>query len=66
MHYLRWRKSSFSGNGLDNNCVELAASGGAIRVRESEEPGAVVRAARGPLAAFIRGVKAGEFDHLGQ
>ncbi|MYW69207.1 DUF397 domain-containing protein [Streptomyces sp. SID8379] len=34
-----WQKSSFSGGGEGNNCVELApAPGNAIRLRESDTP----------------------------
>ncbi|MEU1668752.1 DUF397 domain-containing protein [Streptomyces sparsogenes] len=64
MHQDRWRKSSFSGTGPDNNCLELAAINGAIHLRESEDPGTAIRTAPRPLAAFIRAAKAGAFDHL--
>ena len=57
---LRWRKSTYSGSG--NNCVEVAAGGPGIAVRDSKAPG-------GPKLvftpeewrAFVAGVKAGEF-----
>ncbi|MEV4442271.1 DUF397 domain-containing protein [Streptomyces sp. NPDC049577] len=50
-----WRKSSFSGTGPDNNCVELAAPvAGAIRVRESDAPGVVLTATPRALDALIR------------
>ena len=64
MHDIPWRKSSFSGNGVDNACLELAAADGAIHLRESEAPATAIRTAPRPLAAFIRGAKAGEFDRL--
>ncbi|KAK1180527.1 DUF397 domain-containing protein [Streptomyces sp. NBS 14/10] len=64
MHDIPWRKSSFSGNGVNNECLELAAADGAIHLRESEAPGTAIRTARRPLAAFIRAAKAGAFDHL--
>ncbi|MGW3568337.1 DUF397 domain-containing protein [Streptomyces sp. NPDC000941] len=64
MHQARWRKSSFSGTGPDNNCVELAAANGAIHLRESEAPGTAIRTAPRPLAAFIRAAKAGQLDHV--
>ncbi|MEU0811671.1 DUF397 domain-containing protein [Streptomyces sp. NPDC005970] len=64
MHQARWRKSSFSGTGPDNNCIELAATDGAIHLRESEAPGTAIRTAPRLLAAFIRAAKAGEFDNL--
>ncbi|MFD8386452.1 DUF397 domain-containing protein [Streptomyces sp. NPDC059679] len=64
MHDIPWRKSSFSGNGVDNACLELAAADGAIHLRESEAPNTAIRTAPRPLAAFIRAAKAGELDHL--
>ncbi|MER5934144.1 MULTISPECIES: DUF397 domain-containing protein [Streptomyces] len=60
---IKWQKSSFSGGGGEN-CVELAEHDGKIKMRESDEPGVVVTTSRDKLAAFIAGVKAGEFDHL--
>ncbi|MEU7244391.1 DUF397 domain-containing protein [Streptomyces sparsogenes] len=64
MHQAHWRKSSFSGTGPDNNCVELAPADGAIHLRESEDPATVIRTTPRPLAAFIRAAKAGVFDDL--
>lgn len=64
MHRTGWRKSSFSGTGPDNNCVELAATPGAIHLRESDAPQAVLATTPPSLAAFIRAAKAGEFDRL--
>ncbi|KOX33057.1 MULTISPECIES: DUF397 domain-containing protein [unclassified Streptomyces] len=59
-----WQKSSFSGGGGEN-CVELKrAHDGAIKMRESDDPNVVVSTTPEKLAAFIAGVKAGEFDHL--
>nr|WP_063735534.1 DUF397 domain-containing protein [Streptomyces sp. RTd22] len=64
MHRTGWRKSSFSGTGPDNNCVELAATPSAIHLRESDAPRTVLATAPPALAAFIRAAKAGEFDRL--
>ncbi|MES4906291.1 MULTISPECIES: DUF397 domain-containing protein [unclassified Streptomyces] len=64
MHDIPWRKSSFSGNGVNNECLELAAFDGAIHLRESETPGTAIRTDPRPLAAFIRAAKAGELDNL--
>ena len=33
-----WRKSSYSGGGNDDNCVEVAALATAIAIRDSKEP----------------------------
>ncbi|HKH06009.1 MAG TPA: DUF397 domain-containing protein [Acidimicrobiales bacterium] len=60
----RWVKSSFSfGAG---ECLELALfPDGIIGVRDSKDrAGAVLRFTRGEMDAFVRGVVAGEFDHL--
>ncbi|MFE6718950.1 DUF397 domain-containing protein [Streptomyces albidoflavus] len=60
---ITWQKSSFSG-GNGEDCVEVALHAGAILMRESDEPGEVIATSPAKLAAFIAGVKAGEFDHL--
>ncbi|MEV0115527.1 DUF397 domain-containing protein [Streptomyces sp. NPDC050844] len=60
---IQWQKSSFSG-GDGPNCVEVAQHEGGIVMRESDSPESVIVTSRDNLAAFIAGVKAGEFDHL--
>lgn len=59
-----WRKSSFSGT--ESNCVEVAAlPENHMAVRNSNHPGdGVVYFTRPELAAWIKGVQAGEFDDL--
>jgi hypothetical protein len=58
-----WQKSSYSGTG--GNCVNVAAADdGTIKLRESDDPGTIVTTTPEKLGALIRGVKAGEFDHL--
>jgi hypothetical protein len=60
---LVWRKSTFSGTGA--TCVELAATGDSVAVRNSNHPDAgTVHIGRGQLAALLTGVKAGELDDL--
>jgi hypothetical protein len=63
---LRWRKSSASNP--TGNCVELAELGsGRIAVRNSRHPsGPVLVYTRAELAAFLSGVRAGEFDDLAE
>jgi hypothetical protein len=58
---MRWRKSSFSSVA---ECVEVAElDDGRIGLRNSNDPGAgMVAFTRGEIDAFVRGVKAGEFD----
>ncbi|MET9531599.1 MULTISPECIES: DUF397 domain-containing protein [unclassified Streptomyces] len=59
---IEWQKSSFS-NGQEQ-CVEIAEHAGEILMRESDDPSAVTATSREKFAAFIQGVKAGEFDHF--
>ncbi|MER8098416.1 DUF397 domain-containing protein [Streptomyces goshikiensis] len=61
---INWQKSSFSGADDNQSCVELAPVGGAIKMRESDDPDVVVTTSVAKLRAFILGVKNGEFDHL--
>lgn len=64
---VQWRKSTFS-NGGDggDNCVEVGAlPDGGIAVRDSSDPSAgFVYLTRAEMDAWIKGVKAGEFDDL--
>ncbi|MFJ2783413.1 MULTISPECIES: DUF397 domain-containing protein [unclassified Streptomyces] len=60
-----WQKSSFSGADNNQNCVRVSLSGsGTIELVESAIPEAIVATSRANFAAFVRGVEAGEFDHL--
>ena len=61
---LAWRKSSFSGQQDNSNCVEVASlADGGRAVRDSKNPrGDVLRFTAGEWAAFVKGVHAGEFD----
>jgi hypothetical protein len=67
-HQVEWRKSSFSGAGGSGsgNCVEAAAlPDGRIAIRNSNAPEAgVITFTRAEIDAWIKGVKAGEFDDL--
>jgi hypothetical protein len=60
---IRWQKSSYSGAGGEN-CMELARRADTTLIRESDDPHIVVSTIPMRLAAFIAGVKAGDFDHL--
>ena len=59
-----WRTSSFSGN--NGTCVEVAACpDGRVAVRNSNHPDeGMILFTRAEMNAWIRGVKAGEFDDL--
>ncbi|KOV22886.1 hypothetical protein ADK60_24450 [Streptomyces sp. XY431] len=62
MEKLNWQKSSYSGDAAD--CVEIAADGGLIHIRESDDPAIAITTTKAKLAAWIQGTKAGEFDHF--
>ncbi|MFC4911936.1 DUF397 domain-containing protein [Actinomadura gamaensis] len=55
---VRWRKSSFSGGGSDEACVEVARLGDGVGVRDSRDPGGarlvVSSAAFGGLVGRVR------------
>lgn len=51
---LVWQKSSFSERGDAPDCLELAATQGALRLRESDEPGTVTATTGTGLAALVR------------
>jgi hypothetical protein len=60
---LNWHKSSFSGGGEGNACVELAAStDGRIHLRESDDPTLILTTTPARLNAFIRAVKSGDLE----
>jgi hypothetical protein len=60
---LRWRKSSYSGNG-GGNCVEVASNlPGIVAVRDSKNPhGPRLAFGEEAWSEFIEGIKQGEFD----
>lgn len=56
-----WQKSSYSGN--QGNCVEIGEFEGGYVIRNSRQPqGQVLRFTPAEMAAFVDGVKDGEFD----
>ncbi|HLL35857.1 MAG TPA: DUF397 domain-containing protein, partial [Streptomyces sp.] len=48
---LSWQKSSFSGGG-GNNCVEVAADGDGIAIRESTDPARTLTTDRAAFRAL--------------
>ncbi|KRV51262.1 hypothetical protein AQ490_00370 [Wenjunlia vitaminophila] len=60
---LNWQKSSFSQQA--SSCLYLAAApDGTVKLRESDNPDVILTTAPATLGALIRGIKAGEFDHI--
>ncbi|KRV47923.1 hypothetical protein AQ490_05075 [Wenjunlia vitaminophila] len=60
-----WQKSSFSGVDGSHNCLEVAADGGTVHIREGDRPQEIVAIGPAALRDFVLGVKAGEFDQPG-
>ena len=60
-HAATWRKSSYSGS--TNNCIEVADGfPDTMPIRDSKDPqGPALVFAADAFAAFVAGVKAGEF-----
>jgi hypothetical protein len=57
---IKWRKSSFSGC---LECLEVAQSEQYVLLRDSKDPlGVQIRLTPSEWAAFLSGVRAGEFD----
>ncbi|MFJ2832730.1 DUF397 domain-containing protein [Streptomyces sp. NPDC087263] len=54
-----WQKSSFSGGGDGNACVELTTSPAAVHLRESDTPTTHLTTTAVPLAHLLRGIKTG-------
>lgn len=59
--HLSWRKSSRPcGNGA---CVEVARTTNSVFLRDSEDPtGPLLAFSKGEWAAFVCGIKAGDFE----
>ncbi|NGO10914.1 DUF397 domain-containing protein [Streptomyces sp. HC44] len=58
---LTWQKSSFSGGGSGEDCVELATSDTAIHLRESDHPAILLTTTPAPLDALLTTLKSGRF-----
>ncbi|MEU3038508.1 DUF397 domain-containing protein [Streptomyces griseoaurantiacus] len=50
----QWQKSSFSGPGDGNECVEVARSEASLLLRESDEPPRILTVGTSALAAMLR------------
>ncbi|WP_306332268.1 DUF397 domain-containing protein [Streptomyces sp. KL118A] len=56
----KWQKSSFSGSGDGNACVELASTDAYIRLRESDEPATELITVPETFAGLLRALRAGK------
>lgn len=54
---IQWQKSSFSGPGDGNECVELAHGNGLLLLRESDEPARILPLSRDGLAALLQQIR---------
>ena len=55
---IHWQKSSFSGGGDGDSCVELAAVNGDPLLRESDEPERILPVTHHGLAALLLHLRA--------
>ncbi|GGT14130.1 MULTISPECIES: DUF397 domain-containing protein [Streptomyces] len=57
---MSWRKSTYSGGGEGNTCVEIATSPTRIRIRDSKAPArATLSVPVSSFAALVESLKAG-------
>jgi len=54
---IQWQKSSFSGGGDGDECVELAHQDDVLLLRESDQPDRILPVSREGLAALLRGIR---------
>ncbi|MEW2046454.1 DUF397 domain-containing protein [Streptomyces sp. NPDC005476] len=53
-----WQKSSFSGSGDGNACLELASTSAALHLRESDTPAVALATTPDALAGLLAGIRA--------
>lgn len=58
---LTWQKSTYSQD--QGDCVELTTHGGAVLLRESDDPSVVLTTTRSNLARFLRLLKLPHSQH---
>ncbi|MET9506622.1 DUF397 domain-containing protein [Streptomyces sp. NPDC006622] len=56
---LHWQRSTFSGGGEGDTCVELAASPTRIHLRESDTPATTLTTTPAALAQLLKGIRTG-------
>ena len=52
-----WRKSSYSGEGDGNDCVELASTPTTLHLRESDDPTTVLTTTHTPLTHLLHAIR---------
>lgn len=57
-----WQKSSYSGGGDGNACVELAAGPATLHLRESDDPDVRLTTTPVALAHLLRGIRHGSHE----
>ncbi|WP_083733986.1 DUF397 domain-containing protein [Actinomadura sp. CNU-125] len=63
LRVIRWRKSSHSGGGNDDACVELANLEGNVGVRDSKDPeGPRLGFSRDDFGGLLARIRRGELD----
>ncbi|MFK4065313.1 DUF397 domain-containing protein [Streptomyces sp. NPDC029674] len=60
MNQVHWQKSSFSGGGDGDTCIELASADAHIRLRESDCPAVELVTDPAALVRLLRVIKEGE------
>ncbi|GHA22177.1 hypothetical protein GCM10010372_22740 [Streptomyces tauricus] len=54
---VHWQKSSFSGGGGDEDCLEISATPATLHLRESDTPDAILSPTPAALNALLTAVK---------
>ncbi|MET7827811.1 DUF397 domain-containing protein [Streptomyces sp. NPDC005386] len=54
-----WRKSSFSGPGDGDSCVELASTPGTLHLRESDDPTTILTTTPAPIGHLLNAIRTG-------
>ncbi|MFI1162252.1 DUF397 domain-containing protein [Streptomyces sp. NPDC020801] len=66
MTHIRWRKSSYSGGGEGNDCVEIANVHPRIAIRDSKIPArAILTFPAGAFTTFIEALKSEDYSATG-
>ncbi|MFD8737696.1 DUF397 domain-containing protein [Streptomyces sp. NPDC059618] len=54
-----WQKSSYSGPGDGDSCVELASTPATLHLRESDDPTVVLTTTPTPVGHLLRAIRTG-------